>query len=421
MLPFPRCHPHIGTAFLFILLGAAALAATPPHLRVVDTGGSIPPADVLGIDEAAATAYVETHNPLTLRGIDLSSGQTKYVIGLNDAEQRAQIVVDAALQRAVVVHSLPSTMRTTVTTYDLARGHIVHQVMAPCCVVYATADLHTDRAFIIGGFGNQIQTTLYVLDTVTGTPIQTMTVGLQPLLLSVDAANNRVFLVDARARSNAVSTFDATTGSLIHSFPISSTPGTLVSDPVRHRAFLSDKTGSDITVLNTDTGTRARTFHVLQVANQLYPASMAIDASVGHIYMTSAVGINIYDTAAGQFRGSITMGGLHGWIGTLAVDDIAHRLFAGLIDYRLYDKDKNIALTSYVGTIDERTRTGHQTVVGTGHTTVSALESTEVGRMAYPSLAVDGRGHRLVLAGFFNTIGHWGRGNSISIVADRNL
>lgn len=424
-------------AFLALMVaipnaGLAPVAMPPVHAIFV--GGSMPPVDVLGVDEAHGTLLAETHNPTRIVAITLADGVTRRVIDVADDETVPQVALDATTEQAVVAHSTPTTRSTTLTVYDLVHGTTVHTATLLCCAETLVVAVRSNRTFLIGlpmAFSAARGLTLTAVAMPLGTVVATSTIEARSVVASaVDDPDNRMFLIvepplsagvasGGPAASDELMTVDATTGVVIRITPLGGLPRLIIVDPRTHRAFVVGTRGSPVAMVDATTGGVSTMIPGASIPDRIYTAPTAIDTRRGRFYIAGVSGVSAYDASTGAPRGFVRLDG-NAVIGSLAVDERTGHLYAGVIGAGYSNGGSLLVVTTYVGVLDVATGRARYYPVGRAQRPARAV-SPDVDQMRAPALTVDALGDRLLLAGYLNVSGPAGRGNTVGVLDLRAL
>lgn len=169
----------------------------------------------------------------------------------------------------------------TVSMLDARNGIVLNTTLVGSYPLAVAIDDRTARVFVtgnafpIGGIGGRLGH-VDMLDAHTGALLSTVTVGVLPSALAVDAQTGRVFVTNSG--SNTVSTLDARSGRVVRTVAVGRDPVAVAVDIHRRRIF--------VTSLNSS-------MPLMPEYNLLGNGSVSVlDARSGAIMHTIPVGVN---------------------------------------------------------------------------------------------------------------------------------
>jgi YVTN family beta-propeller protein len=199
------------------------------------------------------------------------------------------IAVDSRAQRVFVANSGNST----VSMLDTVSGRVVRTIAMGAVPVAVALDAENGHAFVTGRSDN----TVSMLDARSGAVLRTVAVGMSPTSVAVDTRTARVFAVNAG--DNTVSVLDAATGTLLNTVTVgwdrvqgvsnAMNPRDIVVDERRGWVFILN--GSSLThtpargsvsVLNATSGEVRRTIPV-----GLFPQGEAMDEAGDRLFVVN--------------------------------------------------------------------------------------------------------------------------------------
>jgi len=119
----------------------------------------------------------------------------------------------------------------------------------------------------------------------TYAPLQSVTLGMSPIALAVDATAGRVFVVDAQQTSRGiggVTVISARTGAILATTDVGVGPAAIVVDAGTARAFVSNTRSNTVSVLDTRSGHLLRTIPVGAT-----PGAIAVDGPTAHVFVAN--------------------------------------------------------------------------------------------------------------------------------------
>ena len=172
-----------------------------------------------------------------VRLIDLRHGRVPRAIPVGATADGARLAIDAPLRRAVVVTVAGATL------LDLDKGTVIGAVPGAQPASTPAFDERTGRLFVL----TQPMTGAYVpighggvtmLDARSGKALRTVTVGVDPLAVMVDAARGRVLVLNHGTTprggpdlaDGSVNVLDARTGAVRATIPVGADPTALAVD-----------------------------------------------------------------------------------------------------------------------------------------------------------------------------------------------
>lgn len=242
------------------------------------------------------------------------------------------VVMDDRTGRAFIANDLD----TSVNVLDSGSGTVLRRLTVgsnggahPEAVVVDSADNH---AFVATDDG-----LVSMLDASSGALISINPLGGSALTLATDG-RHRIFV--ANADSGVVSTLDAGSGRVVHTSTGGSYPMELGVDDRTRRVFVADAADDIVTMLDATSGAPLRAIHVGFVAR-----GMVISVPLGRVFLAApdASSIRVLDARSGAQLRPIALNGSTLTRGkpVVAVDDRTEHLF--------------VAIGTHVSMLDART------------------------------------------------------------------
>jgi len=303
----------------------------------------------------------------------------------------------------------------TVDVLDSVTGSLLRTVSIGLCPQKAALDVQSNRLFITNaGVTDQQRAgtgrgTVSVLDATTSAVLRTVRVGIWPYALAVDARAGRVYVTN-RGESS-LSVLDATTGAVLQTITMAPCPWAIAVAEQTGRAFIAtcgtprDDYVGDVWTLDTRHGTMVRT--VPRAASQ----SVVVAARTRRVFVSGFNKVYVLDAATGALLHSTRVVG-----DVKAVDERVGHAFMAQDDDRLTMLDatsgsvlSSIHIARGIAAVAVDEQRGHAFVSTVGYpngNTVSVVD-THSGAVLhtvpvgpYPALgAVDSRaGHVFVIS-----------------------
>jgi len=312
------------------------------------------------------------------------AGQNAGAMVVNTQARRV-FVVNIVTNGICPADAAGPTPTGTVDVVDSATGSLLRTVSIGLCPQKVALDAQTNRLFITNaGVTDQQRAgtgrgTVSVLDATTGAVLRTVRVGVWPYALAVDARAGRVYVTN-RGESS-LSVLDATTGAVLRTITMAPCPWAIAVAEQTERAFIttcrssSDADFGSVSVLDMRRGTIVRT--VPRAGGD----PIVVCVRTRRVFVSGFNRVYVLDAATGALLRSTGVEG--GSNSVMAVDERSGHVFVAQGDDRLTMLDA---------------------------TSGSVLSSRRVGR-GPEGLAVDEqRGHA-----FVSSVGY-PEGNTVSVV-----
>jgi YVTN family beta-propeller protein len=198
-------------------------------------------------------------------------------------------------------------------------------------------DQRTDRVFIADSSASVV----YVLDAATGTFLHTITVGVDPRAIAVDAGQGEVFVVNGNRNettaqnlgNGSVSVLDASTGRVLAMLATGENPVETAVDARSGRLFVADDEG----IRMFDVTQRAQPARLVATLAITDVAGLVADEGTGHLFVAYYVGDETSVAMVDAVRGTNLVRTLPGsaassrfccpFCGCFALDPQTRRLF----------------------------------------------------------------------------------------------
>ncbi|HKC73736.1 MAG TPA: YncE family protein [Chloroflexota bacterium] len=258
----------------------------------------------IAVDERVGRAFVVTYGSDSRTGrlsvLDTHSGTVVRTVTVGLLPQG--VALDERTGR-VFVAGEDSSGLGDVSVLDVMSGRLVRSVTVGQAPGPIAVDQRTGRAFVI----NQNSDSVSVLDTHSGALVHTTNLGGDLFDLAVDEQTGRVFVangnnVQVNGRPSmldgSVSILDATSGRLVRSVSVGMLPTAVAVDARSGRVFVANKGPVDgnlvplgngaVTVLDARSGAVLRTVGV-----GTYPTAIAVDERAGRAFVVNASGTTV--------------------------------------------------------------------------------------------------------------------------------
>jgi len=318
----------VGVAFI---LGAAVVWAEVPSDA---PGAPAAPFDrpvALALDTRTGHAFVvsATRSDLTpptvggLRMLDVARMRVVRSYPMNTGV----VAIDVRRGRAFALDTTTGRMRVL----DTRSGRIVRTIPVGAnnasSAAVAVAE-RTDRVFVLDGSPYPHHGLVWVFDAVSGRPVRTVAVGVNPTAIALDEQRGHVFVVNLANASplGSVSMLDATSGRVLRTVAVGPLPNAIAIDWRSAHAFVVDQRNT-LNVLDTRSGALLRT-----VAVGAFPYSVAVDQRTEHVYVGNmrSADVSVLDGRTATMVRTIRIGRPPS---ALAVDERTGRLWVATWDF----------------------------------------------------------------------------------------
>jgi len=278
--------------------------------RVLHTETVTAAPSTIVVDERVGRVYVVDDRSPEVSVLDARSDRLLNTVTLSDPvlahQNLGAPVVDARTDRVFIARYGGSDGKGYVDVLDARMGNLLRAVSVGKYTEAAALDERTGRLFVLNqehrdrrcqclplGRGS-----VSVLDARDGRVLRTIAVGTGPTTVAVDAATNRVFVVNQPLPGNgSVSVLDAANGQVVCTVPLGRSPGQPVVGVRDAYALIPDSRGMN--VLDARDGRLLRT---IQIRADKYgnPATLeAVDEQRGRALAVNAAGAHLVDVRAG--------------------------------------------------------------------------------------------------------------------------
>lgn len=229
------------------------------------------------------------------------------------------VAVDDRTRRVFVANGGDSQHNGSVSVLDATTGAVLRTVSPGLHPDSVAIDAQRSRVFVTTDGG------VSVLDTTTGAVLKTIPMPQGAILTTIDAQRARVFVAEVMGEQGAVSTLDETTGRLLRTVPITGIPAVMAEDPHSGRVFVGP---------TSETGAPAGQLSMLDAANGRLLRSidlfapgvgrgdpdvhgLAVDERTGHLFVAwtstyqgepAASGLSMLDATTGAVLKRIDVG-----------------------------------------------------------------------------------------------------------------
>ncbi len=133
--------------------------------------------------------------------------------------------------------------------------------------------------------------------------VKVIPVGNDPSAIAINPAGTRAYVTNAT--SNNVSVIDTTTGTVTGTINVGNDPSDIAINPAGTRAYVTNAMSNNVSVIDTTTGTVLTT---IMVGNN--PSAIAITPNGAFAYVTNATSnnVSVIDTTTGTVTGTINVG-----------------------------------------------------------------------------------------------------------------
>src|SRR5919201_1853783 len=255
----------------------------------------------IAVDERVGRAFVVSYGSDSRTGrlsvLDTHSGTVVRTVTVGLLPQG--VALDERTGR-VFIAGEDSSGLGDVSVFDVMSGRLVRSITVGQAPGPIAVDQRTGRAFVI----NQNSDSVSVLDTHSGTLVHTTNLGGALFDLAVDEQTGRVFVANGNnvqvngrlsVPDGSVSILDATSGRLVRSVTVGMLPTAVAVDARSGRVFVENKGPVDgnlvplgngtVTVLDAHSGAVLRTIGV-----GTYPTALAVDERAGRAFVVNASG-----------------------------------------------------------------------------------------------------------------------------------
>jgi DNA-binding beta-propeller fold protein YncE len=258
----------------------------------------------IAVDEQVGRAFVVSYGSDSRTGrlsmLDTCSGAIVRTVTVGLLPQG--VAVDERTGR-VFVAGEDSSGVGNVAVLDAMSGRVLRTVAVGQAPGPMAVDQRTGRAFVI----NQNSDSVSVLDTHSGALVRTTNLGRDLFAVAVDEQTGRVFVandIDLRANggvsvpNGSVSILDATSGRLVRSVTVGMFPTAVAVDARSGRVVVASKGPVDSNLVPLGNGTvtvlDARSGAVLRtVAVGTFPVAIAVDERAGRAFVVNARGTTV--------------------------------------------------------------------------------------------------------------------------------
>ena len=200
---------------------------------------------------------------------------------------------------------------------------------------------------------NNLQDTVTVINTLTNTVIDTITVGQSPWGIAITPDGTRAYVA---SRSGAISVIDTSTNTVITSIADSAGPLNVAITPDGSRAYVSNLLGS-ISVVDISTNTIITSFPILhfalpgflQPAFNLFAIVLTPDGTRGYVASHSTGDTYVFSTISNSMTGTIPTG--QGSPLSIAISPNGTRVYTANIDFDAFVQVIDTATNTIIGKI----------------------------------------------------------------------
>jgi len=278
--------------------------------RVLHTEAVTAAPSTIVVDERVGRVYVlDDQNP-EMSVLDARSGRLLNTVTLSDPvlsyQNISPPVVDARTDRVFVARYGGADGKGYVDVLDARTGNLLRVAPVGKYTEAAALDERTGRVFALNQEHRDSRCqclplgrgSVSVLDARDGRVLRTIAVGTGPTTVAVDAAANRVFVVNQPWTGNgSVSALDAVSGQVVHTVSLGRSPGQPVVDIRDAYVLVPDRRG--VNVLDARDGRLLRT---VPIGADKYgnPATLeAVDEQRGRVVAVNAAGTHVFDVRSG--------------------------------------------------------------------------------------------------------------------------